>query len=149
MEVDRILFPIDFTWSLEHTEKMVLAAKEMAVRFGAHLVVLFVVADLKLYARLPVPHTSLGVLRDEIVAEAEKRMGRFQFEYFEDAADTAFEVRVGDPVEEILKAAKDEGAGLVIMGTHGRRGLEHALVGSITELVIRSCPVPVLCLRLD
>ncbi len=149
MEVNRILFTIDFTWSIEHAETMVALARGLAEKFDAHLVTLFVVGDLKFYARISVPRSSLSVLRDEIMVEAEKSMARFQDEYFEGASNVSFKIRVGDPVEEIINAAKEEDAGLVVMGTHGRKGLEHALMGSVTELVIRSCEVPVITLRLE
>lgn len=149
MEVKKILFPIDYIWSIEHAETMVALAMGLAEKFDAPLTVLFVVGDLKFYARISVPHTSLSVLRDEIMVEAEKSMARFQDEYFEGAANVSFKIRVGDPVEEIINAAREEGAGLVVMGTHGRKGLEHALMGSVTELVIRSSDIPVITLRLE
>jgi nucleotide-binding universal stress UspA family protein len=57
-----------------------------------------------------------------------------------------FEKRViiGDPVEEILKIIESEGIDLVIMGTHGRKGLEHTVIGSVAERVVQRSPVPVL-----
>jgi nucleotide-binding universal stress UspA family protein len=50
----------------------------------------------------------------------------------------------GPPWEQILTAAKDHGADLIVMGTHGRRGLVHAFLGSVAEKVVRFSPVPVL-----
>ena len=46
--------------------------------------------------------------------------------------------------EAVLEAAQDVSADLVIMGTHGRRGIARALIGSVAEAVVRACPVPVL-----
>lgn len=50
---------------------------------------------------------------------------------------------VGTPAEVILKHTKEEGAGAVVMGTHGRRGLSHLALGSVAEYVVRhaACPV--------
>jgi nucleotide-binding universal stress UspA family protein len=57
------------------------------------------------------------------------------------------EVRFGDPGSEITSFAKETGAGLIIMPSHGRTGLAHLLVGSVAERVIRYAPCPVLVLR--
>lgn len=50
----------------------------------------------------------------------------------------------GTPAEQIVKAAVQRGADLVVLGTHGRRGLPRMLLGSVAERVTRTCPVPVL-----
>jgi nucleotide-binding universal stress UspA family protein len=48
---------------------------------------------------------------------------------------------------QILLASEETGADLVVMGTHGRQGLSHALIGSVAEKVVRLSPVPVLTVR--
>lgn len=53
-------------------------------------------------------------------------------------------VVVGDPAEQILKAVDELKPEVVVMGTHGRRGLAHLFVGSVAEEVVRLAPVPVL-----
>ena len=53
----------------------------------------------------------------------------------------------GDPAEEILRAAGECGASLIVMGTHGRRGFAHALLGSVAEKLIRHSDRPVITLR--
>ena len=55
----------------------------------------------------------------------------------------------GIPHEAIVAAAADTGADVVVMGTHGRTGLDHYLVGSVAEKVVRTSPVPVLTVGLD
>jgi nucleotide-binding universal stress UspA family protein len=57
-------------------------------------------------------------------------------------------VEKGIPFVEIIKTAKDNQIDIIIMGTHGRTGLEHILIGSVAERVIRSAPCPVLSIRL-
>jgi len=52
--------------------------------------------------------------------------------------------RVGDPWQQIVAAAQELGADLVVVGTHGRRGLPRMLLGSVAERVLRLSPVPVL-----
>jgi universal stress protein A len=56
-------------------------------------------------------------------------------------------LRTGDARDTIDFAAKEVGADLIVMGTHGRRGVTRALLGSITEAVIRTAPCPVLAVR--
>jgi nucleotide-binding universal stress UspA family protein len=53
----------------------------------------------------------------------------------------------GDAVDEILKAAKDTGADLIVLGTHGRQGLSRLFIGSVAEGVLRRADVPVLVVR--
>jgi len=53
----------------------------------------------------------------------------------------------GDPVRQILDVAADENADLIAIGTHGRIGRLHALVGSVAEAVVRSAPCPVMTVR--
>ena len=55
----------------------------------------------------------------------------------------------GVPHEAIVEYAGDAGVGVVVMGTHGRTGLDHYLVGSVAEKVVRTSPVPVLTVGLD
>jgi nucleotide-binding universal stress UspA family protein len=56
-------------------------------------------------------------------------------------------LRSGVPAEEIAKASVAEAADLVVLGTHGRAGLERALLGSVADRVIRTAPCPVLTVR--
>ena len=59
----------------------------------------------------------------------------------------SIEVRSGTAADEIVDAAIDYGCDLIIMATHGRSGLSHLLLGSVTEAVIRRAPCPVLAVR--
>jgi universal stress protein A len=54
----------------------------------------------------------------------------------------------GPPVSEITRFAREGGYNLIVMGTHGRTGVAHALIGSVTERVVRSAACPVLTARL-
>ena len=54
---------------------------------------------------------------------------------------------LGDPRTSILDAAKEVGADMIVMGTHGRRGLAHVFLGSTAEAVVRTSPIPVLTIR--
>ncbi len=54
---------------------------------------------------------------------------------------------VGLPFMEIIKAAREQKADMIVMGTHGRTGLEHVLMGSVAEKVVRKAPCPVLTVK--
>lgn len=56
-------------------------------------------------------------------------------------------VREGIPQTAVLDYADEADVDVVVMGTHGRTGLDHYLIGSVTERVVRNCPVPVLTVR--
>jgi nucleotide-binding universal stress UspA family protein len=76
---------------------------------------------------------------DRITSEAVERV--------EPGVDVVDTVEAGDPVETILDYATSVGADLVVMGTHGRRGLDRYLLGSTTERVVRLSSIPVLTVR--
>jgi nucleotide-binding universal stress UspA family protein len=75
---------------------------------------------------------------DEWRAEAEKLVG---------APRVRAEKAIGEPAAEILAFAKSSGQDLLVLGTHGRTGLEHALMGSVAERVVRKAHCPVLTVR--
>jgi nucleotide-binding universal stress UspA family protein len=54
---------------------------------------------------------------------------------------------MGDPAGEIVRIAEDEGAELIVLGTHGRTGVTRLLMGSVAEVVVRRAPCPVLVYR--
>ena len=56
-------------------------------------------------------------------------------------------VRAGDARDVILQTAEELKADLIVMGTHGRRGISRALLGSVTEMIVRTSPIPVLTVR--
>ena len=56
-------------------------------------------------------------------------------------------LKVGSPFLEIINTAQAEGVDLVVMGTHGRTGLAHVLMGSVAERVVQKAPCPVLTIR--
>lgn len=61
--------------------------------------------------------------------------------------DLATTLVQSDPRDAVLSTAKKIGADLIVMGTHGRRGLTRALIGSVAESVVRTSPVPVLTIH--
>jgi nucleotide-binding universal stress UspA family protein len=60
---------------------------------------------------------------------------------------TEFLVWEGDPGESIVDAATAEHAGLIVLGTHGRRGVNRSIFGSVSDHVVRNAPCPVVVVR--
>jgi nucleotide-binding universal stress UspA family protein len=60
---------------------------------------------------------------------------------------TEYAVRIGTPPDEIMRYVSDRDIDLIVMGTHGRSGVAHAVIGSVAEAVVRQAPCPVLVVR--
>lgn len=82
-------------------------------------------------------------LPDEIATAAKKALAQLA----ETHGGLETVLRSGDPATEIIKVAEELNPVMVVMGTHGRKGLSHLFLGSVAETVIRSCKVPVLTVR--
>jgi len=143
--IRRILAPADFDVCSSPTIRY---AAELAEKFGAELILLHIVQDLALampdaVMPTPVPVPMLTQLIDaaknglENLVKAEN-LGRL---------NPRLEVRVGSPAGEIVAVANDLKVDLVCIGTHGRGGLAHFLLGSVAEKVVRQAPCPVLTIR--
>jgi nucleotide-binding universal stress UspA family protein len=140
-EFKKILFPVDLS---ESSPKLVPYVTTMAEKFGAEIHLLFVARVFQYFSGIYVPHPSISKFEDEIVEGAKKRLKEFTEEYFSDLPGTKAEVIAGDISEEILKYTESKGIDLLILGTHGRKGLEKVVFGSVAERVAKTSPVPVL-----
>ena len=83
----------------------------------------------------------------EALKGAEKTMKRVCKEQLQGCPNFQKRILTGDPAQEILKTIESERIDLVIMGTHGRKGLEHVFFGSVAENVVKKSPVPVLTIN--
>lgn len=122
LQIRRILFPTDYS---ETAQRTLAVARRFADAHGAELHVL--------YAR--VPGDDVNCPTD---LESEAWLGG-------PARNVVQAEREGDGVAEVILDYADEvGADLIVMGTHGRTGIERAMLGSVTEKVVRRSPSPVL-----
>ena len=94
-----------------------------------------------------VPHVSFDRLAEEIEEGAKKMMDDFCKVKLSDFENYETRLVTGLPFEEIVKIASTENVDMVVLGTHGRSGLDHILFGSTAEKVVRKSPVPVLSIR--
>jgi|CXWL01.1.fsa_nt_gi nucleotide-binding universal stress UspA family protein len=142
----RILLPTDFS---EPGRPAAVYACEMARQFNASLYCLHVVDDSYQYwsAMGPEP-VIVGPPPQELIESARQRLQRFCAEYVRDLPRAAVEsVSLGSPFVEIIGYAKEHSIDLIVMGTHGRGTIAHALLGGTTEKVVRKAPCAVLTVR--
>ena len=137
----KILFPIDFS---EVSPEIVPYVISMADKFNAEVHIIFVVRQLENYRSIFVSHGAVENFEMEIVLGAETKMDEFVKEFFKSIIRPKTKILIGDIVEEIIKYIKAKGIDLVIIGTHGRKGMDRIILGSIADRVIKSAPVPVL-----
>lgn len=138
--IQKILFPVDLS---EVSPRIAPYVKEVAERFAAEVHILFVARLFEYFTSIYVPHPSIKTFQGEIFKGAEKRLKEFTESSFKDLPVKA-KVVPGDPAEEILKYSQSEGMDLIIIGTHGRKGLERVVFGSVADRVVKKSPVPVL-----
>ncbi len=136
----KILFPVDFS---EVSTTIVPVVREMAVRFDATVHVLFVARVFEHLGSIYVPHPSIKTIQAELAEGAQRKLNEFLQEHFQ-GMTVQGRVASGDPAEEILKYAASEAVDLIVMGTHGRKGFERIVFGSVAERVVKGAAVPVL-----
>ncbi len=140
----QILVPLDFS---DHSNRALECAKSVAEKFVAALHLLtvipdpFVLSDPGNTYALP-PDYFDNVRRD---AETRLRQSLSQAERTRFRAQDI--VLFGNPYQQIIDYAKSHATDLIVMGTHGRGAVAHALLGSVVERVVRTAPCPVLAVR--
>jgi nucleotide-binding universal stress UspA family protein len=137
-----ILAPTDFG---ESSQQALDAAIELAARLEAKLTIVHCY-EIPAYAYGGMTFGAadlLGPVQDAARAQLEKTLVEVKTRF----PGAAGLLRRGVPWSEILAAIDETKADLVVMGTHGRRGVAHALLGSVAEKVVRTSPVPVLTVR--
>ena len=140
--IGTILVPTDF--SAPSTEA-VRYASTLAGQCGARLCLVFVYVPLMIADGLE----GYAVVRsnEQMVKQARRRLATFARNEVDETIPVQREVRIGAPHREIVNAAKDARADLIVIATHGYTGLKHAFIGSTAERVVRHASCPVLVVR--
>ena len=146
IRMQRILSPTDFSDLAVHSTEYACAFAE---KFGAEIHVVHVVDEAYQYWMAMGPNSlPVGPTPEELLGGAKEQMQRWQKERFAGLArQPVTDVMVGRPFLEIIRYARESQVDLIVMGTHGRSGLTHVLLGSVTEKVVRKAPCPVLTVR--
>ena len=129
----------------EPSQKAVRLATQLARNFKASLTLVHVFE----YPRALYSPAALyaGDLVEPVLEEVEATMAQTLRSISRDIPQASAKIRQGVPYEQILAAAKESGADLIVMGTRGRTGIAHVMLGSVAEKVVRLSPVPVLTVR--
>jgi len=133
---DRILVPTDGSPSMQ---AVVDHALELAAVHDATIHGLYVV-DTGSFATLPVETTWDGMTK-LLKEEGDLAVSEFEEMAGDEPVETA--IRDGNPSSEIVDYTREHDCDAVVMGTHGRAGIDRLLLGSIAERVVRDAPVPV------
>jgi nucleotide-binding universal stress UspA family protein len=144
LTLTRILCPIDFS---ESSRQALTYARAISSWYEAPLTVFHVCVDLPVFEiGSPFGHSASTAVMVEEAQLAHRRVtvGQFAATEIGDAACDVIVREGSDAKAEILKEAATHEGTLIVMGTHGRSGIEHILLGSVTEKVLRHAPCPVL-----
>ncbi|PHR28077.1 MAG: universal stress protein [Desulfotalea sp.] len=154
-EIQHVVTPVDFS---DNSKLIAESAAYLAGKFSASVHLVFVVQNFEDYSGFFVPQMTLPSLENELAESAETKMASFcgeMVDYCKKAGvkDLSYKVLTGDVGEKIVEYATDVEADLIVMGTHGYKGLEKIMFGSVADKVVRaaSCPVttinPYTCCR--
>jgi len=145
-----ILVPHDFSSSANHA---VAIARDEVKAHGAKLILLHVIDlpfGLKPETVIVPDETGAPInVKDYAVKLAEEHLADLAARLAKDGITPTTFLRLGKPEDEIVKFANENHVDLIAMGTHGRTGLAHMLVGSVAERVVRTSKCPVLTIRAD
>jgi nucleotide-binding universal stress UspA family protein len=162
MEVQKILVPIDYS---ENSQRALHWGASLAEKYGGELLLLHVIPKAvdEVYpegggfvspassfseVKTPDPQSFRQPLIIDLVDTAHTELHDFAEKNQTDITAEQAVVAVGRPAEEILRVAREEEIDLIVMGTHGRTGVRHLLLGSVAEAVTRHAPCPVFTVRL-
>jgi len=145
MQIKIILFPTDFSngarAAMDH-------AISLAKDYQAKLILLYVIQDISI-AEWYIPSSiSAGELVEDMQKSAWQEMDKWIAEVSKQVKDVEKMVVRGVPFVEIIQTAKERNVDLIVIGTHGRTGIDHMLFGSTAEKVVRKAACPVLTVRI-
>ena len=144
IKIQKILCPVDFSNCSKHALEYALAFAE---QYDSEICILHAVespATAFAYVDLEIPEPDLV---DEFRNQAEKQLDELAAALRKRHGAVSKKLVFGKPFAEIIDAASEWGADLIVLGTHGRSALEHILIGSVAEKVVRKANCPVLTVR--
>ena len=133
-----VLYPTDFS---PHSEAAAKLAFALARDYGAQVLVLHVTGP------IAVGGPEMVAILDPMAYEAELKARLAEVRSPYPKVPVEHRLVFGGPAEEILRAAKESHCGVIVLGTHGRRGVGRLLLGSVAEQVVRKAPCPVLTVK--
>jgi nucleotide-binding universal stress UspA family protein len=140
----KILFPVDLS---DVSPKIAPWVIMMAEQFAAEIYLLFVARKLDYYIRVYMAPELIKDFSYELIRGAKRKIEEFTKTALEGYSKCKASVAHGEPAYEILDYITSEKIDLVIMGSHGRKGLDRVFFGSVADRVVKMSPVPVLTIN--
>ena len=144
VQIRNILYATDFSKS---SKRAAAYAANLAKLAGATLHLLHVVNELSDEQRILIQQDLFDAFAKDVEVLAVKNTEDFRHKYFAGIENIETHTAIGTPFQQIIRQAEELDADLIVMGTHGRTGIEHVLVGSTAERVVRRSKIPVLTVR--
>ncbi len=141
--IKRILFATDFSTC---ADRAMGYAVTLAAAWKAELCVMTV---LELYPGMDPTYTVNKMFLDHLRTEATRQLDAAQARLKGEGQAITTRIEIGIPSQAVQTVAQSTAADLVVVGTHGRTGLDHILIGSTAERVVRMAPCPVLAVKVD
>ncbi|MDL2291228.1 universal stress protein [Desulfovibrio sp. OttesenSCG-928-F20] len=141
----KILCAVDLS---DMSGKVARHATAFAKAFDAEVLVVYAAPSSSQYAGFDVQPKALESFVNELSQGAEEQMRKVMAKHFADIRATS-RIVSGFPAEEVLAEAERWGADLIVMGTHGRKGVDLLLFGSVAEKVVKGATMPVLTVSPD
>lgn len=142
-QVQRILFPLDL---VSEYQTIIPWVKDMAQKFDAAILLLYVARPVSMFPSFYV-NIDMGGFEAEVQVAAREQIAALAKDLFKDFPKVKTRVEFGQPAEKILEVAKKEEIDMIIMGTHGRKGLNRAIFGSVAFKVVQSARCPVITIH--
>jgi len=142
-QIKTILCPVDFS---DASKKALRYAREFASGMGASLMLLNVVEPRPMAVDISLNYVPL---EEDLEKAANDDLEGVLKELQEAGLKAAGMVRVGNPADVILDCLADMDINLIIMGSHGKKGLSRLLMGSVAETIVRRASCPVLIVKVD
>ena len=143
VNIKNILCPIDYS---VYSEMALKYAIEFAEKYQAKLYLVHVL-DIRVYDINDPDLYNVNIVDEETINKLRERLLKCVNEDTKSKLSVEAIIIQGVPFAEIIRTAKECKIDLIVLGTHGRTGLSHALMGSVAEKVVRKAPCPVLTIR--
>ncbi len=142
MKFERILFPTDFSDHAAYAQRFALS---LATQYKADLHIVHVV---QLFSYVVDFGMDTTVQYQAVQESLQKMMDELVESMADEPIAITGELVQGNPISELVRIAREDNSDLIVMGTHGRTALEHVLLGSVAEKIVRKAPCPVLTVRM-
>lgn len=144
MKVNNILVPVDFS---NYSKSALAYSSKIAQSYKAHLQVLHIIEETMHPAFSVIGKSSIFDLVPGIRDDSRKRVDKMLEDVDSAKVKSNVYIQAGRPASDIIKFAKENSTDLIVIATHGLTGLEHMLLGSVTEKVVRMAHCPVFTVK--